>query len=146
MSAAKSHRAGRATLVDDGAITAAYRAVVAIPCAQCGKIIAPGDLFSRRTKRASIGSMGLTLTEPICATCRPLRLDDANEQQIMSTTANPFTALYWISTPRATFGVVTERGIVTQAAPIARWTIGKTIEPVLDYYRQRGAIIKEVGP
>jgi len=64
----------------------------------------------------------------------------------MSTPATPQTTLYWISTPRATFGVVTEQGIVTQAAPIARWTISKTIERVLDYYRQRGAIIIEVGP
>ncbi len=76
-STAKSHRVGRATLVDDGAITTAYRAVVAVPCEQCGRVIAPGALFSRRTRRASIGAMGLTLMEPVCTTCRPLRLDDA---------------------------------------------------------------------
>jgi len=83
-STAKSHRVGRATLVDDGAITTAYRAVVAFPCARCGRGIAPGALFSRRATHASIGSMGLTLTEPVCTTCRPLRLEEhANEPVAM---------------------------------------------------------------
>ncbi len=75
----KSNRVGRATLVDEGAMTTAYRAVVAFPCERCGRVIAPGALFSRRSTRASIGSMGLMLTGPICTTCRPLRLDDAGD-------------------------------------------------------------------
>jgi len=74
-STAKSHRGGRATLVADGAITTAYRAAVAVPCEQCSKIIAPGALFSRRSRHASIVAGGLTLTEPLCTACRPLHLD-----------------------------------------------------------------------
>jgi len=75
-STAKSHRVGRATLVDEGAMTTAYRAVVAFLCARCGRAIAPGALFSRLATRTSIGSMALTLPEPVCATCRPLRLEE----------------------------------------------------------------------
>jgi len=73
----KSHRVGRATL-DDGVITTAYRAVAAVTCVQCGAMIAPGSLFSRRTRHASAGAMGASpTTEPVCVVCRPLRLDDA---------------------------------------------------------------------
>ena len=75
-STAKSHRVGRATLVEEGAITTAYRAVVAVPCERCGRGIAPGALFSRQATHASIGSMALPLPEPVCATCRPLRLEE----------------------------------------------------------------------
>ncbi len=74
----KSHRVGRATL-DDGVVTTAYRAVVAFECVQCAKAIAPGALFSRRPRRTPPGMFGLTATDPICVTCRPLLLDDADE-------------------------------------------------------------------
>ena len=45
----------------------------------------------------------------------------------------------WISLPWATFVVEVTDGIITQAAPIARWTIGKPERRVADYYRRRGA-------
>ena len=73
----KSHRVGRATLTD-GVVTTAYRAVVAFTCVQCAREIASGELFSRLTRRTQGGGMSAPTTDPICATCRPLRLDDAD--------------------------------------------------------------------
>jgi len=75
---ARSHRAGRATLLN-GVGTTAYRALVDIECATCGCVIAPGDLFSRRTQRTphhEPGALELTTTEPLCLICRPLRLEE----------------------------------------------------------------------
>jgi len=74
----RSHRVGRATL-DDGVVTTAYRAVVAFECVECAKAIAPGTLFSRRPRRTPPGMFGLTTTDPICLTCRPLRLEGIDE-------------------------------------------------------------------
>lgn len=50
----------------------------------------------------------------------------------------------WVSLPWATFGLAAdfdERGVgrVVDAAPIARWAIGKPAPYVLAYYRRRGA-------
>ncbi len=79
---AKSHRVGRATL-DTGVVTSAYRAAVEITCNQCGRTIAEGELFSRQTRRAPlhahIQTTAVMTTEPICVTCRPLRLEDVGE-------------------------------------------------------------------
>lgn len=51
---------------------------------------------------------------------------------------------YWISLDFATFGLIATGDIVTQAAPIARWTIGKPLAEVLAYYRPRGAIVQRL--
>lgn len=53
--------------------------------------------------------------------------------------------MLWISLPYATFGLVLERGKVVQAPPIARWTIGKTMSTVVNYYRKKGATIRPIG-
>jgi hypothetical protein len=45
----------------------------------------------------------------------------------------------WVSLNYATFGLRVEEGVVVDAAPIARWAIGKTERQVADYYRRRGA-------
>lgn len=45
----------------------------------------------------------------------------------------------WVSLPHATFAVVTRDGRVVDAAPIARWTIGKPERQVADYFRRKGA-------
>jgi len=78
----RSHRVGRATLATGG-ITTAYRAVVAFECVECAGTITPGTLFSRQTRRtplhASIQTTGAMTTEPICVTCRPLRLEGIDE-------------------------------------------------------------------
>ncbi len=80
--AVKSHRVGQA-LVDDGVVAPVYRAVVAFECAQCAGAIGPGEIFSRQTRRApvhvALRTTGLLTIEPICVTCRPLRLEGINE-------------------------------------------------------------------
>ncbi len=74
----KSHRVGRATL-DDGVVTTAYRAVVAFVCVQCARAIAPGEFFSRLTRHTPTGALGRLTTDPVCNTCRPLRLVGIDE-------------------------------------------------------------------
>lgn len=60
----------------------------------------------------------------------------------------------WVSLPYATFGVGTvghpaEGGDplwndwrVAEAAPIARWSVGKWAPDVVEYYRRKGAEIR----
>ena len=43
--------------------------------------------------------------------------------------------LYWISTPKATYGVITVNDRITRAAPIARKFLGKTIEHIEEYFK-----------
>ncbi len=74
----KSNRVGRATLATGG-VTTAYRAVAAFECVQCARAIAPGALFSRQPRRTPPGAFGMTATDPICVTCRPLRLETTSE-------------------------------------------------------------------
>ncbi len=78
----KSHRVGGATLAT-GVVTTAYRAVVEFTCVQCVGAIVPGALFSRQTRRTPLHTplrtTGALTTEPVCVTCRPLRLEDAGE-------------------------------------------------------------------
>ncbi len=80
--AVKSHRIGQA-LMDDGVIAPIYRAIVAVECAQCAGAIGPGEIFSRQTRRApvhvALRTTGLLTIEPICVTCRPLRLEGNDE-------------------------------------------------------------------
>lgn len=45
----------------------------------------------------------------------------------------------WVSMPHATFALAVERGVVVQAAPIARWAVGKREHEVAAYLRKRGA-------
>ncbi len=44
-----------------------------------------------------------------------------------------------MSLPRATFALIVRDGLVVDAAPIARWSIGRREREVADYYRRRGA-------
>ncbi len=74
----KSNRVGRATLATGG-VTTAYRAVVAFECVQCAGTIAPGALFSRQSRHTSRGTMGAPANDPVCVTCRPLRLEGIDE-------------------------------------------------------------------
>ncbi len=46
----------------------------------------------------------------------------------------------WVSLSYATFGIAVRQGRVVDAAPIARWAIGKDERFVADYYRKKGAI------
>ena len=79
----KSHVVGWA-LQWDGTRTRAYRAVVAVTCAQCGAAIAPGALFSRHVSPhrapAPLHTFGPSVAPvPICMTCCPLRLEGDTE-------------------------------------------------------------------
>jgi hypothetical protein len=49
---------------------------------------------------------------------------------------------YWISLKFATFVISATNDVITIAAPIANWTIGKNVHVVLDYFRKKGATIE----
>ena len=51
--------------------------------------------------------------------------------------------IYHIQLGNLNFGIVTQRysDIVSTAAPVAKWTIGKKLSTVLRYYNNRRAII-----
>jgi hypothetical protein len=57
--------------------------------------------------------------------------------------AMPDTA-YSVSLPYATFALVLRDGIVTRAAPIAGWAVGKEEARVLRYYRRKGATVERL--
>lgn len=44
----------------------------------------------------------------------------------------------WGSLSYATFGLLVADGKVVDAAPIARWTVGKPERQVADYFRRKG--------
>lgn len=52
--------------------------------------------------------------------------------------------LYYIDTHYACFGIIEERGVVINAAPIAGWAIAHSIDEVLHYYKtkKKAIIIK----
>lgn len=45
----------------------------------------------------------------------------------------------WVSMPHATFAVAVAHGVVVEAAPIARWAVGKPEHVVAAHFRRRGA-------
>lgn len=45
----------------------------------------------------------------------------------------------WVSLPYATFGIAVHAGRIVDAAPIARWAIGRDETAVADYFRRKGA-------
>lgn len=45
--------------------------------------------------------------------------------------------LYSIDTGYACFGIIEDNGVVKEAAPIANWSIGKSIQFVLSYYKNK---------
>ena len=50
----------------------------------------------------------------------------------------------WVSSHYATFGIAVRDGIVVDAAPIARWAIGKPEGYVAGYYRRKGAVFQRL--
>lgn len=50
----------------------------------------------------------------------------------------------WVSLPHATYAVAVTDGTVTQAPPIARWTIGKPWAEVVDHLKRAGARFAEL--
>jgi hypothetical protein len=51
----------------------------------------------------------------------------------------------WVSLPQYTCAVVVAGGRVVDAAPIARWAIGRDERFVADWFRRRGAKITPLG-
>lgn len=45
----------------------------------------------------------------------------------------------WVSLSHATFALVVSDGRVVDAAPIARWCVGRREREVAEYFRRRGA-------
>ncbi len=78
---AHSRRAGPARH-DDGERTTAYRALGALACAHCARVMDVGELFSRHALMpGGSRTRGVTLL-PLCNRCRPLRLEgDEDETQ-----------------------------------------------------------------
>lgn len=48
----------------------------------------------------------------------------------------------WVSLPYATYGIEVEDGIVIDAAPIARWMIGKDTQTVRNWIAKKGGVWK----
>ncbi len=78
---AHSRRAGPARH-DDGERTTAYRALGALACAHCARVMDVGELFSRHARSNARGKGWGVTPLPLCGSCRPLRLEgDENEAQ-----------------------------------------------------------------
>jgi len=45
--------------------------------------------------------------------------------------------LYSIDTGYACFGIIEDNGVVKQTAPIANWALGKKIETILSYFKDK---------
>lgn len=50
-----------------------------------------------------------------------------------------------VQLPYATFGLVVRDQRITEAAPIAGWTLGKRAREVWDYYVRKGADVTWLG-
>lgn len=50
----------------------------------------------------------------------------------------------WVSLPYATFALAVEDGIVVEAAPIARKSVGRPEREVAAWYRSRGAAFRDL--
>ncbi len=53
-------------------------------------------------------------------------------------------AWFWVSLPYATFGVCVQYGRVTQAPPIARWSLGRAWVDVERYFTRKGGRIVQL--
>lgn len=51
--------------------------------------------------------------------------------------------LYWIECTYCCVGIETDKkGTIINAAPIIRWSMGKNIEYILDYLRDKGSLLR----
>lgn len=53
-------------------------------------------------------------------------------------------AWVWVTTRNASFGVVVRDGVIIEAAPIARWAVGKDERLVADRFRRQGAVFERL--
>lgn len=75
-------------------------------------------------------------------------LDEALIPTAQTAAPSPRRTLWSIDWPtgkgKPNFGIVESGGTVVEAAPIARWAEGKPIESVLDWYRKKGAEVRQL--
>lgn len=90
-----------------------------------------GELMYRLTSR---GRAALTVSPPSTCTCGAV---------LRSLSDESMDRTLWISLRGATFGVVARNGTIVQAAPVARYTEGWTVERTVRYFTGRGATITE---
>ena len=55
------------------------------------------------------------------------------------------TRLLQVDTGYACFGVVVRNGIVVEAAPIAKWAVGKSLADVVEHFKRKRAKVLEVA-
>lgn len=53
---------------------------------------------------------------------------------------------FWIDIGYATFGIISENGIVVDAAPIAAWMKGKPLQALKPFLKGKGAKVEEIAP
>lgn len=53
--------------------------------------------------------------------------------------------LLQVDTGYACFGIVVTDGVVTEAAPIAKWAVGKTLTEVTAHFSRKSAQVREVA-
>ncbi len=51
---------------------------------------------------------------------------------------------FYISLPYATFGIISHSNIITDAAPIAAWMIGKTLQEIKPWLIKKKAVVSEL--
>lgn len=51
---------------------------------------------------------------------------------------------FWVNIHYATFGISSENNIVTDAAPIAKWMIGKTLQEIKPWLLNKKAKVIEL--
>jgi hypothetical protein len=56
---------------------------------------------------------------------------------------NEADAIVWVSLPWAAFGLVVHDGYVVEAAPIARYAIGWSVDQATAYFASRGGEISQ---
>lgn len=52
---------------------------------------------------------------------------------------------FWVSLPYATFGVFSKGDVVVDAAPIARWMVGKTLTEIKPWLLKKQAKVIEIS-
>jgi hypothetical protein len=52
--------------------------------------------------------------------------------------------MIYISLKYATFMIIIKNEIVVDCPPIAKWTLGKDINIVINYYKRKGAYIEKI--
>ena len=56
-----------------------------------------------------------------------------------------FKTLCQVKLPYAVFGMVATNGIVSEAAPIGKWMVGKSLDYVSAWVSQRNGTIEPIG-